>query len=173
MTTANVRHHLSILTAEGVVEVIGERNAGKRGRPAKLFTLTSYLRQDNLDELANVLLQELFSQQSSADRLVVLRKIAHTLATTNGLSKNLTQRFYKAIQRLNEMHYDAHWEAHAKAPFLIFRHCPYSRILPEHPVLCQLDALLLEELLGRSAQLIEKLAKDNLGVPYCKFIIRE
>jgi predicted ArsR family transcriptional regulator len=173
MTTANVRHHLAILVSEGVVETIGERTAGKRGRPAKLFALTSLTRQHNLDELANALLEEFLDQKPPADQQVFLRRIARILADPDKTAGKIPQRFYRAINRLNEMRYNAHWEAHAQAPFLILRHCPYSCILPMHPVLCQMDAYLIQELLDKPAQLVEKLAKDNTGATYCKFIIKE
>jgi predicted ArsR family transcriptional regulator len=172
MTTANVRHHLAILEAEGVVEAIGEQTAGKRGRPARLFTLTSLTRQHNLDELANALLDELLDQKSPADQQVLIRQIARILADPGKSSGKTSQRFFRAINRLNEMHYNAHWEAHAQAPFLIFRHCPYARILPTHPILCQMDAYLIQELLDEPAHLVERLATDNLGAIYCKFVIK-
>ncbi len=173
MTSANVRHHLAILKTEGVVEAVGERTPGKRGRPAKLFTLTSLTRQHNLDELTKALLDELLNQKSPADQQALLQQIARILANPSKTSDKMSQRLYRAIHRLNAMHYNAHWEAHAQAPFLIFRHCPYARILPTHPVLCKMDALLIQELLDKPAQLVEKLAKDNLGAIYCKFIIKD
>jgi len=79
MTSANVRHHLAILKTEGVVEAVGERTPGKRGRPAKLFTLTSLTRQHNLDELTKALLDELLNQKSPADHQALLQQIARIL----------------------------------------------------------------------------------------------
>lgn len=171
MTTANVRHHLSILTSEGVVETIGERTSGTRGRPAKLYALSNYTRQHNLSRLASALLDVLFEHKSPVEVDVLIQRLAEALAAAEATSNPISQRLFKAIQHLNKMHYDAHWEAHAQAPFMIFRHCPYAEILPTHPVLCQMDALLIQKLLGKPAQLTEKLAKDNLGVAYCKFVI--
>ena len=172
MTTANVRHHLGILNSEGVVESIGERASGDRGRPAKLYALANYTRQHNLSRLAGVLLDELLEQKSPADQDAIIQRLAKALADPIANSHQIAQRLFKAIQHLNKMNYDAHWEAHAQAPYLIFRHCPYAEILPTHPVLCQMDALLIQELLQKPAHLLDKLAKDNLGIPYCRFVIK-
>jgi predicted ArsR family transcriptional regulator len=83
---------------------------------------------------------------------------------------NLTQRLGLAVQRLNEMGYQARWEAHRDAPRLFLGHCPYLAILPEHPELCQMDAHLLENLLGVPASQVKKRAQDSRGARYCLFV---
>jgi predicted ArsR family transcriptional regulator len=82
----------------------------------------------------------------------------------------MTQRLAKAVLRLNELGYQARWEAHSEAPHVILGHCPYALILPEHPELCQMDAHLLESLLGQPARQTKKLAVDSNGKHYCQFI---
>jgi predicted ArsR family transcriptional regulator len=86
---------------------------------------------------------------------------------------SLTHRLYQAIQRLNQMGYQARWEAHSEAPRLLLGHCPYAAILSKHPELCQMDAYLLEELMGVPADQIKKLAQDSRGARYCLFIARK
>jgi hypothetical protein len=50
-------------------------------------------------------------------------------------------------------------------------HCPYRRILDDHPELCQLDASLLEYFLDMSVRQIEKLDINAKGLPQCVFLI--
>jgi len=172
MTTANVRHHLRVLAEEGAIEVISQRPAQGRGRPALLYNLTQQAHRHNLDGLASAMLETLVTSQSSEGRSEALQQIARALASAGNQKTpvHLTQRLFRAIQRLNEMGYQAHWEAHREAPRLVLGHCPYASILPEHPELCLMDASLLENLLGVPAQQAKKLAQDSQGASYCLFL---
>lgn len=171
-TAANIRHHLSVLSDEGVVEVVGERPTKKRGRPALLYALSSQARQHNLDGLSNALLDELLKLLPDNERSAALQRIARHMLGEVGSKDNLTQRLYLAMRKLNEMQYNARWEAHLNAPRIILGHCPFAQILPEHPELCHLDETIIELLLGKPVQQAEKLAIDNQGSSYCKFIVR-
>lgn len=171
MTTANARHHLSILVNEGALEVVGERRVNKRGRPSLLYATSSRIHQHNLDRLSSALLQELLNTHTPEDREITLRRIANKLIGVHKPAATLTQGLYMATQLLNKLNYDAHWEAHTEAPYLIFNFCPYAKILPEHPELCALDALMIEELLDVPAIQLDKLVKDERGVTYCRFLL--
>ena len=173
MTSANVRHHLSILLDEGAIVVIGERLTKGRGRPSLLYAVSHHSHQHNLDRLASVLLEDMLINSASEELPIALRRIAKRLLGDYEFSASLTQRLYQAILRLNEMHYNAHWEAHAEAPYLIFGFCPYARIIAEHPELCELDVHLIEALLGRPARQVDKLTKDERGATFCRFMIQE
>ena len=172
-TAANIRHHLAILTDEGAVEVIGERPANKRGRPASLYTLAKQARQHNLSGLSNALLDELLKPLSPSQREETLRRLANHMVGAIESKDNLTQRLYIAMRRLNEMKYNARWEAHHNAPRVILGHCPFAQILPEHPELCQVDGFIVESLLEKPVEQTEKMAIDNQGATYCKFVVRQ
>jgi len=73
------------------------------------------------------------------------------------------------MQALNELNYEARWEAHADAPQVVLGHCPYAEIIDAHPELCQMDTFLLEILIGERAEQVEKLALNVRGWPYCLF----
>jgi predicted ArsR family transcriptional regulator len=171
MTSANVRHHISILVDESAIVEIGTRRTKDRGRPSLLYALYGHARQHNLDQLSSALLDELLLGKTPDEATQVLKRLAGRLLDDNTYTSSLTQRLYKAILRLNEMHYDARWEAHADAPYLIFSFCPYAKILHSNPELCTLDSHLIEALLGRPARQIERLAEDERGATYCKFLI--
>lgn len=173
-TPANIRHHLSILLEERVIEGIGERSLTGPGRPPVIYALSHQNQTHNLDRLASVMLEEMLGGISLADQLALLRRFTIKMAKIESPTKSsLTQRLYQAVQRLNEMSYFAHWEAHVKAPQIILGHCPYATILADHKELCLFDALLLEELLGTPVKQSIKLAKDPNGLTYCMFIIGE
>lgn len=172
MTPANVRHHLSILLAEGIVELAGQRPARGRGRPTKLYIPTRQAQRHNLNGLASAMLTEFTGKLTGGEKAAALRRIAKRLAGEVGEpSRNLTQRLYQAVILLNGLHYHSRWEAHVEAPYVILDHCPFSTILPDHPELCQLDAYLLESLLRVDVGQTDKLAKDTSGTTYCKFMV--
>lgn len=176
MTPANARHHLAILQDQGSVEIIGQRPSIGKGRPAQLFGLARYKSENNLGKLASILLDELEDSMPSHAYQHTLQRIAKRmqlkLSTSSlSVSAHLTQRLYQVIQVLNTSNYQARWEAHISAPHLILGHCPYKSILNHHPVMCQLDTLLLESMLEEPVEQIAKLEPDSRGLPICVFQI--
>jgi len=172
MTAANARHHLSILEAQGLVEVVGERPPRGRGRPARLYSLSAQALGHGLYELSAALLDELLAGKSGLELQNSLDRIAGRLGGPIAQSEvdgSLTQRLYYSIQRLNELGYQAHWEAHAEGPQVILGRCPYANLLAAHPELCRMDAALLEELLEVQALQTAKLAIDRNGERFCMF----
>lgn len=172
LTTANIRHHLAILLAEGAVAIIGEKPSIGRGRPASLYALTSQTSLNNLDRLASVLLKDFANPERPESQTDSLQRIALALSgETGNATDNLTRRLYQAVQRLNELNYQARWEARSAAPQIILGHCPYAAILSDHPELCHLDALILETLLRMSVEKVAHLARDERGLTYCMFTL--
>lgn len=150
MTRANMRYHLEKLLADGAIEPEPPKADAikERGRPIQVFRLSMTTRPNNLVQLANILLDQAFAGNlSESHKGPLLSKLARCLAGDEELSPRLTQRLNRAVQLLNQKRYQARWEARAAAPHVTFRNCPYAAILPDHPELCQMDALLLEYLL--------------------------
>jgi len=179
MTPANVRHHLRVLIEEGAVEVAERGISHGRGRPTMLYALTQRSQSHNLDGLAHALLKAYLNDHSGEERSIALQQIASLLAAGKdpqpgsqpaSSMASLTHRLYQAVQHLNEMGYQARWEAHSQAPRLLLGHCPYVAILPEHPELCQMDASLIESLLGAPVAQTKKRAQDSRGARYCLFL---
>lgn len=170
MTAANVRHHLTILEQQGLIERSGWRISAGRGRPAQVFCLSEQARGHNLERLASVLLTACFGLLPGEPSQAILERLVQLLIPT-APAGSLTQRLNSTVRTLNEMHYEARWEAHAEAPRLILSHCPYATLPVTHPELCRLDALLIEKLLHSSVQSIARLTSDIHGAPFCAFRI--
>lgn len=165
MTPANARHHLGILAADGRVEVINQRQGG-RGRPEKVYRLAGTLVGDNLSVLVDALLVE-------ADRDVEIEAVGRWMAGENNVSgQPLMRRLVSTVDRLNEMHYQARWEAGAEGPRVILGHCPYAGLVEKHPQLCQMDTALLTELLGGEVKQTAKLEVGAGEKPFCAFAVR-
>ncbi len=173
MTPANARYHLADLVAEGAVKMAGIRLPGGRGRPKHLYRLAEPAMRHNLDRLADLLLSMVSDEKDPAQKEAALQKIASSLAGELPANKNPVLRLNQAIQRLNDLNYCAHWEAHTPAPKVVFNHCPYAAILPQHPEICQMDVLLLEKMLSSHISQTAKLIPSASGLPQCIFTLRK
>jgi predicted ArsR family transcriptional regulator len=171
LTAADIRHHLSILVAEGVVEIVSQRPASGRGRPASLYQLSQQSCQNNLDGLSRALLEDAQENTPQMELDSFYQRLAQRLiGESYQPAHSPSQRYVNAIQLLNPMNYQARWEAHADAPMVIFSHCPYATILAENPEMCQIDETMLSRLLGTPIKQTARLQLNLQGMPQCIFI---
>lgn len=163
MSAPNVRHHLSILCSDGRVEMTALHNREGRGRPEKLYSVSQTALQDNLSVLTDALLKEKF------DAVKIGKRIAQSHAQADpAANQPMTRRLAGLVLKLNEMHYQAHWEAGADGPRVFLGRCPYSKVIEGHPELCKMDAAMLEEALERS---VARLVKSEVVLHgLCPFV---
>ncbi|MBP1692920.1 MAG: transcriptional regulator [Chloroflexi bacterium] len=190
MTEANARHHLKILSEEGLIAEVGKRSQESKGRPLRLYGLSEQAAGNNLGSLASALLDEIFNlkegQIIDENKTEILDRLAARIlhqsldnpldsltSETHLHSARLAQRLYQAVRWLNGHHYDARWEAHALAPRLILAHCPYLDILAGHPELCLLDRNLLEGLIDAPVEQIARLQLVRSGGRQCVFVVQK
>ncbi len=182
MTQANARHHIASLTEQGLLQVIEKRPAPGKGRPARLFAISDQILGDNLDLLGTILLDQIVigEKPEQLDRILqqMAAQLAIQMSTENSppgdqvnSTTSLRRRLYRATEIMNQRHYQARWEARPDAPRLVLGHCPFFAIVRDHPELCKLDAYLIEQLTGASAEQTAKLAKDSAGLRFCMFRI--
>jgi predicted ArsR family transcriptional regulator len=164
MSAPNVRHHLGILVSDGRLEVTSVHQRGGRGRPEKMYSLSQAALGDNLSALADALLTEAGSKlkvESAASRL---------LDSSQFTNLPITKRLTLLVEKLNEMHYQARWEAGAEGPRVIFGRCPFAKIIENHPELCKMDAAMLEISLARPIMQTAKVESSARGL--CPFAFR-
>ena len=173
VTSANVRHHLNLLHKEGLIQIIGEKQPQGPGRPAKLYSLSNKQKQANLVLLIEALLQVITSEYSPGDRSLKMQQVAVYISGSTNSDGNLSKRLFHAINRLNELHYQARWEAHQQAPRIILGNCPYTAIVNNHPEICQVDKYLLESLLNLPVEQESRLIRDDRDFTYCLFNVAD
>ena len=164
MSAANVRHHLSIMLADERIALVGEKRRGGRGRPVKHYGLSEKSLGDNFPILSDAILGELLKRLSPAKQDETINAIARKLAVQfdeDNLNVPMTKRLAIIVKKLNELHYQAHWEAGAQGPRLLFTHCPYAAIIAKHPELCKIDAAMISITLKNSARQISKIEPDT------------
>jgi predicted ArsR family transcriptional regulator len=174
MSAANVRHHLSLLMADGRVTMIGKTHKGGRGRPVKIYGPSESVFGNNWLLVSGRLLDEIALRLGPSAREQVLRALAHelALASETGQTSDISsapRRLAQTVERLNGLHYEAKWEAGAEGPRILFARCPYSAIIERHPELCRMDAILLEEMTGGAARQLARIGDS--GSSLCVFAL--
>jgi predicted ArsR family transcriptional regulator len=175
MSAATIRHHLSILAADGRIVMKSEIRIKGRGRPMKVYGLSEKSLGDNLPALADALMIKwpetlpISKQQSAMNSLAV--ELANQIGWTDP-NDIVPGRLSNLLERLNKRHYQAHWEAGSEGPRILFAHCPYAEIIDKHPELCQMDGFLLGEELGGTAQQLAKIDQKPGGITHCIFLIK-
>jgi predicted ArsR family transcriptional regulator len=165
---ANIRHHLSILVSNDVIEIVGKRKEG-RGRPKQVYGLSRRVLGDGLDVLSENLL-EMWKESLPEEKLEeVLKSLATRLAGPFEFGGSELKRVERTVEKMNGLRYHARWEAGAAGARIILGHCPYAAIILKHPELCQMDGLLLETTLGAPVKQITKLQISSKGLPFCAF----
>jgi predicted ArsR family transcriptional regulator len=164
MSAPNVRHHLGILTSDGRLEVISFHQRGGRGRPEKIYSLSQSALGDNLSVLADAMLSD----------KVNVYALGKLIAQSHGLvgfaNQPLPKRLSLLVEKLNEMHYQARWEAGAEGPRVIFGRCPFAKIIENHPELCKMDTAMLDASLGRAVIQLQKNEAGTRGL--CPFLFQ-
>lgn len=172
MTQANIRHHLSILIKGGKIEVVGQNKPEGRGRPTLLYMPTGQTQKNSLDVLLGALLEDIQSVGSSRQRERKIKRLAERLSLPRSNDKkSITIRLGESMRHLNDLHYQAHWEARSYSPIIILGRCPYAPIIDQFPELCTMDKYILENMLDREVEQISKIARRPEGPRYCRFEI--
>ena len=164
LSAPNVRHHLSVLSSDGRVEMTSVHNREGRGRPEKVYSLSEAALGDNLSALAHALLTE---AGSTLDLEAVARLV---LDPRQFEGQSMNKRLALLIEKLNEMHYQAKWEAGARGPQVLFGRCPYARVIEGHAEICKIDAALLKNALARDVTQTKKNEAPTKGL--CPFIFQ-
>ncbi|MAT44396.1 MAG: hypothetical protein CL609_18845 [Anaerolineaceae bacterium] len=167
LTKADIRYHVSRLIKEGQIKSTSTSNSSsKRGRPAKVFTVSDEVYPDNLKEL----IQVWFSLTGVNPE--TLKKAATLLAKNfvhNRESSSFFLKMNKIITELNQRQYDARWEIKPSGPVIYFYNCPYKNIVGQNFELCQMDQFLLSELTGTEIRKQQTIAQNNTN--RCMFVL--
>ena len=171
VTQADVRYHLARMLEEGLIIVGKPKFSGRRGRPARRYSLALKSKQDNFDILTRAWLRSLQEEYTHREKALFLVNIARQIPGEFKPGGSLGKRLVQAVEQLNQQHYQARWEAHADAPRVMFDRCPFAALRPEFPELCILDTYLLENLLDENVSQVESSA--HLADGFCQFNISQ
>ncbi len=176
MSAATVRHHLSILVADGRVVATGATSKGKRGRPEILYRLSERVAGENLALLSDIAMRGWLGSMAESEREAAIQFIAEQLRQHIGTADNklpAQRRMVALVDRLNQLHYRARWEAGAAGPRILFGNCPYAAIIEQHPELCTIDASMLAVEMDAQVEQLAKIQRWAAGPSQCIFAVRQ
>jgi predicted ArsR family transcriptional regulator len=173
VTAANIRHHISELIRQDILEEVGNLPTQGRGRPTKLYCLSKGALNHNLDYLADILLKVIAQGELEDNSQNPFTKIAHQMLKNLDIPTSPIKRLTQAMEWLNDHNYQSRWEASPKGPRVVLGYCPYVAILDTNPEMCQIDTSLLSQLVGLSMEQIAKLERAPQGIRHCVFAIRK
>jgi predicted ArsR family transcriptional regulator len=172
LNPANIRHHLSILKDEGLIEEMETRPRSGRGRPETVYSVSRAFKEDGLDNLMCGILRIWRVAKTEEALYKNIRELARQLAGSVGEKQysTTTKRLSICVDHLNDLHYQAQWEASPIGPRIRLRNCPYWKVIKQYPELCIMDGNLIEELSGLKINQTSKLERDERGLFECSFI---
>lgn len=167
ITRADAQYHLGLLIRGGML-VRRKQALTDKGRPAYQYQVNQNLQPDNLEGLIRVLLG-LISEKIPQ---TAVEEITRHLFAYSDSQPQKPQSIHRLIHKLNQLGYDARWEAATHGPKIILRNCPYKSLAASEPVLCQVDRKAIETHLGleywHSSKLFQAGGKDS----FCAFIVK-
>ena len=173
VSAVSVRHHLSSLQAEGLVNSTEVRRTV--GRPHLVYSLTEaaqerfpakYLRLSDrlLDELKATLpphaLEEMFTHMAEG----MVADYRDRLA-----GRPLEDKLTVLIELLGTEGFMARWNRTGETISLMEYNCPYVYLGQRHPEVCSIDQTVIREALQVD---VEKTNCILTGAEHCEFVIR-
>jgi predicted ArsR family transcriptional regulator len=172
ISAISVRHHLSALQAEGLVQSSEVRRGV--GRPHLVYALTEAalerfptkyvaLSERLLDELKASLAPEaieaMFARMAEG-------MVADYRAKLEG--KSLEEKMELLVEMLGAEGFMAQWITTGETISLTEYNCPYLRIGQRHPEVCAIDRTIISQVLSAA---VEKTACVLNGGEHCAFVI--
>ena len=166
----SVRHHLSNLEAQDLIEAEEERHGVGRPRllysltdegtekfPTRYLRLTSRLLKQLKQTLPNLMVRELFSQ-------VALNLAGEYETQLEGLKIEERLDLIKVL--LDEEGFTVEWEK-KKEKYLIHEiSCPYYKVGENHPEICSMDQTLISQMLALPVEQVQCILSGNERCTY-------
>ena len=168
LTPAAVRRHLDSLLGQGLVEARDQRIRGARGRgrPAKVFAVTSRGRDEFDQAYDDLALQALrFMADSGGEEAVAMfarRRVAELEERYRPLLEVDDQdRTHALATALTDDGYAASVRQVTSGDQMCQHHCPVAHVAEEFPQLCEAETEFFSRLLGRPVQRLATIAHGD------------
>ena len=184
MASVSVRHHLDILQGDNLICVAKVARKGNVGRPQQIYGLTEEAEPyfpDNFATLSSSLVRQLKAvlppEKVHHAFRTMASEMAGDLGNRNASDTSPEEHLDGIVSYLNERGYLARWE-HAEertetgggegseeaegSGYLLHKYnCPYFGVSGEHPELCMMDQMLVDELVGCPCKRTHSMAENQ------------
>ena len=176
MTRANVRYHLKNLEKDGWIRKAGKIEHNGKGRKDVLFEPTpkceSRFNLSTLKMMYKVLFEGKSRKEFNQNREMYVENFMQTnnILPLNG---SLPQRLFALVRVLNEVGYNAAWEARPEGPQITIKECPYRSFIVDCKKMCLVDKRIMEKILGGSSPVDILQASHGKPEATCIFKVSE
>lgn len=173
ISPVSVRHHLSALQAEGLVQAVEVRRGV--GRPHMVYSLTDKAQehfQTKYFQFSERLLDELKSTLPPEAIETIFTRMAEGMAAEHAQKmqgRSLEEKMEGLVSLLGAEGFMAKWNRVGETIMLTEYNCPYVRIGQRHPEICTIDQTVIRQLLSAD---VEKTNCVLNGAERCVFVIR-
>lgn len=167
INTVSVRHHLTSLQAEDLIQAQEERHG--IGRPRLVYSLTetgAELFPTRYLKLVNQLFEQLKNRLSKKDIEKILVQVAKEMSSEQGIKINslpIEEKLTSIQQFLASEGFTIEWSKHGTEYIINEITCPFYHVSNNHPEICTIDKAILATLLATPVQKVKCiLSGDNL-----------
>lgn len=174
LNQANIRRHLEVMRAEGLVDVTIRRH--EIGRPSYLYKLTELAEEmsSHYPRLVDRMVKRLASQPNSAPLLIELfNGVAEDVAGAHRqqvTGSTLGQRVAETSIALKEEGIVDHWRKDDDGFHLMNTTCPYRKAAEASDAPCNADHRVVESLIGVPVEQVSRIVD---GHHMCEYVIRD
>jgi predicted ArsR family transcriptional regulator len=169
-----IRHHLTNLQAEGLIDVEAERRSV--GRPVHVYRLTQNAERffpHAYHVLVDGLLDQVKDQlpANAIDQLIdgladsLIGELRESLA---GQPEDIQRKIL--LEWLDEQGMTARWQEGDDGPQLVRYHCPYYDLGMRHPEVCRIELSVVGSVLGSEAK---RSTCMQHGDPACTVVVHQ
>lgn len=169
LTHADIRYHLQEMQKTGLVEVVKRSKTLPRGRPARVFRKPFRDHPPAMEQLLSKLIINMECLPPDDRELVLIRLAEDIFQIRKNSQSSSALRILNLINAMNNLGYHAKWEIRSGCSQINLNHCPYRKLVKNHPILCELDRIALVLASGSSVNTLSLIA-DESGHP-CRFEI--
>ncbi len=172
ISAISVRHHLSTLQAEGMVQSVEIRRGV--GRPHLAYSLTEAAHDRfpaKYMQLSERLLDELKASLPAQAIEAIFARMAEGMVAEYAAKlqgKMLKEKLETLVEMLGAEGFMAKWNITGETISLTEYNCPYLRIGQRHPEVCVIDRTIISQVLAAD---VEKKTCVLNGGEHCVFVI--
>jgi predicted ArsR family transcriptional regulator len=173
LNQANIRRHLEVMRAEGLVDITVRR--GDVGRPSYVYHLTE--RAEELTGHYPRLLNRMVRRLQTSGRTELLTELfegvaeeiagAHRGQVTGA---TVEQRVAETSDALKDEGIVDHWRKDADGFHLMNTTCPYRMAAEASDAPCHADHKVVEMLVGAP---VDQVSRMVAGQPVCEYVVRD
>jgi predicted ArsR family transcriptional regulator len=170
LTSTGIRQHLTVLERDGLIDAREER--GRVGRPTLVYSLTEKadaLFPKRYDMLANVILEEIRSEDGNEKLHQILGKVASRLAsphTERVEGKTLPERVKETVRVMEEQGCMVDYEEKDGEYFIDEYTCPFPKVAERDRAVCALHVEFVHLMTGGDTRLTRSLLRGQNACTY-------